>query len=81
MLSSVSLVTEIQCVKAACLKSLSKLNLNNKRTKDSVITSKSFTQIFILDCRTVLRHIQNSFWLLFRLLWQALLISVSFVYT
>lgn len=60
MLSSVSLVNEIQCIKAACLKSLSKLNLNNKRTKDSVITCKSFTQIFILDCRTVLRHVQNS---------------------
>lgn len=53
-------ISEIQYIKAVCLKILSKLNLNNQRTKHSVIICKSFTQIFILDCRTVLRHIQNS---------------------
>lgn len=53
-------ISETHYIGALCLKILSKLNLNNQKTKDSVITCKSFTQIFILDCRTVLRHIQNS---------------------
>lgn len=49
--------SEVQYVKAVCLKILSKLNLNNQRAKNSVIICKSFNQIFILGCRTVLRHI------------------------
>lgn len=53
-------ISEIQYIIAICLKILSTLNLNNQRTKDSALICKSFTQIFILDCRTVFRHIQNS---------------------